>query len=191
MKLIKILEQIERNFPKNKWVNLRDDIEKDTDLRHSLTDLVKNAYNNIGGHIKLEKDPNRLVSKYNYEMGLDWDKDPDIDAFVFGKKGNYIKTSGIGHDGQQKSKKDILDKQAQDIKNGKIFSAVSDALAHILITKYHTPFIDNQKDVEKVLGKPVKWVGKRPDGKYEDYDAWFILDIQGNEKMKILMGRLN
>ena len=57
--------------------------------------------------------------------------------------------------------------------------------------KYHNvPFVNNQEDVEKVLGKTVEWTGPHPEGKYPGYDGWYIRKIGGEHAdMKILVGR--
>lgn len=48
LSLRNILEQ--QYWPKNKWVDLSNPIKKDSNLRLSLVDLVKNVYDKIGGH---------------------------------------------------------------------------------------------------------------------------------------------
>lgn len=75
-------------------------------------------------------------------------------------------------------------------KSGNLICVVSDALAHILITKYNIPSINNQEEVEKILDKKIDWVGSRPDGKYLDYNGWFYIDILGKRKMKIALGKI-
>jgi len=68
---------------------------------------------------------------------------------------------------------------------------LSGAIGHIMIKYHQVPFVDNEQDVRKVLGKDIEWVGKHPDGKYPGYDGWYNRKIKGKDKMKILLGMPN
>lgn len=185
-----ILEQYV--YPKNRWFNIDNSkLSDDKELKDNLLRLIRVAYKEIGGHIKIENNPDKLYD-YSFKRALDYDNDNDIDVFIFGKKyKSYVKTSGVGHDGTYKSKKLYLDLLAKNIQNGKMFSASSKALAHILIKRYSLPYIDNKLDAEKILNKKVIWLGEHPEGKYPDYNGWFYIDILGKKEIKILFGKLN
>ena len=95
-------------------------------------------------------------------------------------------------DGGAEAKKAILDKAGRELKTAGFYSEMSDALAHIMLTKYGAPSIDDQATVEKVLGKKVQWVGAHPKGKYPDHPGWYIRKLGGEggkEHMKILLGK--
>jgi len=49
--------------------------------------------------------------------------------------------------------------------------------------------VDNQEDVQKVLGKEITWLGNHPEGKYPDYNGWYSRQIGESEEIKILLGR--
>jgi len=70
---------------------------------------------------------------------------------------------------------------------------MSGKIAHVMITRYGVPAVIDHAQVESMLGKPVKWVGRHPEEKYAarygpDYDGWYSRDIGGTSHMKILLG---
>ena len=68
---------------------------------------------------------------------------------------------------------------------------MSDAMSHIMIKYYNAPFVDNEEDVQKVLGKEIEWIGPHPEGKYPKHPGWYKRKLGGNMHMKILLGRPN
>jgi DNA polymerase III epsilon subunit-like protein len=178
--------------PKNKWIKLDpkklgDEAKKEEDettIADEVFALISNAYKGIGGHINL---PNKqsIPADYDDWQAIDTDDDPDPDALKF-SKGN--KMAGGGHDGSEKAVKAYLDKTAEMLGTDGFYGELSKAMAHIMITRYHAPFVDNKEDVEKTLNKKVRWLGKHPEGKYPGYDGWYSRDIGGHREMKILLG---
>ena len=179
--------------PKNQWVKLdpeklKADAQKnggEITIADEVFDLIDQAYRNIGGHINL---PNKqsIPADYDGWEVIDVDDDPDPDALKF-SKGN--KMAGGGHDGSEKAKTAYLAKTAEMLQQNGFYGELSKALAHIMITKFHVPFVPNKEDVEKVLKKKVNWIGKHPEGKYPGYDGWYERSIGGHREMKILLGQ--
>lgn len=61
------------------------------------------------------------------------------------------------------------------------YAEMSGAIAHIMISRHNVPFVDNQEDVEKILGKKVEWIGAHPEGKYPKHPGWYKRKIGGEE----------
>ncbi len=68
---------------------------------------------------------------------------------------------------------------------------MSGKAAHVMITRHDVPVVTSQADVEKVLGKKVKWIGPHPEEKYPEHPGWYIRSLGGEEHMKILLGKPN
>ena len=71
------------------------------------------------------------------------------------------------------------------------YAEVSDAIMHILLTRYGVPSIDDQETVEKILGKKVEWIGANSEGKYPEHNGFYARDIGGKKHIKILLGKPN
>ena len=94
-----------------------------------------------------------------------------------------------GHDGTKTGIKAYLDKTGELLNKIGYYGEMSKAAAHIMITRYNVPYVNNQQDVEEVLGKTVKWIGPHPENKYPEYDGWYIRKIGGvHEDMKLMLG---
>jgi len=92
---------------KNKWIRLKEE-DKLEELKDNLYVLVNNAYSKLGGHVSIQNPDD--VLKRDYWLAVDIDSDPDADAVIFGKRTKYgIKISGIGHDGENRSKRELLE----------------------------------------------------------------------------------
>ena len=106
---------------------------------------------------------------------------------IFGKSTQYgIKWSGVGHDGSKKSKKLYLSHKTAALKSPGNYNELSEKLADMILTS-GIPYVNNQKDVEKILGKKVEWKGKSSEGKKGN--GWYIRSVGGiSPKEKILVG---
>src|ERR1035437_4479199 len=99
---------------KNRWITLRDNNDLE-EIKNNLYVLVDNAYSKLGGNVSI-KDPDDVI-KRDYWEAIDLNDNPDADAVIFGKKTKHgIKISGIGHDGEKKSKLDLLHRLVETLK---------------------------------------------------------------------------
>lgn len=157
------------------------------ELAPEIFNLIRIAYSEIGGHVKIQKPADVLSDPdWTFWAGTDLHDTSDFDLIVFGQKTRFgIKFSGVGHDGTSDSKREYLSSQAEDLKSEGYFAEVSDKLADILLSKYEVPVVDNQKNVEKVLGKKVKWIGDIPS---KPGNGWYSRSIGGGIHTKILVG---
>lgn len=157
------------------------------ELAPEIFNLIRIAYSEVGGHVKIQQPADLLNDpEWTFWSGTDLHGTPDFDLIIFGKKTRFgVKFSGVGHDGESDSKRAYLSSHAEDLKSEGYFTEVSEKLAEILISKYKVPIVDNQKNVEKVLGKKVEWVGEIP-GK--PGNGWYIRSIGGGKHAKILVG---
>jgi len=167
------------------------DPKKHPELANEFYALISTAYAEIGGHAKIQS-PRDVFKDPDWDVwaGMDLHNDPDFDLIMFGEKTKYgIKWAGVGHDGTPDAKKEYLEERGKDLKTLGYYAEVSGKLAGILIKKYSVPFVDDPKEVEKVLGKSVEWAGNCPDDPSLPGDGWYIRNIGGHPHAKILIGR--
>ena len=83
-----------------------------------------------------------------------------------------------------------LDKTADLLFNDGYFAEMSDAIAHIMITRYDVPFVGDEEAVRAALGKDITWIGPHPEGKYPGFDGWYERKVGGKHlHMKIMLGK--
>jgi len=158
-------------------------------IASELHDLVDTAYSKIGGHAKL-KQPSDLPGKYDEWSAVELDGDPEPDALrVNSSKGAGSKFVAAGHDGTRVAIDAYIKRTADLLKEDGYYGELSKALAHIMIKRHNVPYTASQHDVQRVLGKKVKWLGQHPEGKYPSYNGWYLREIAGTEELKILVGR--
>jgi hypothetical protein len=150
------LLQAEIDVPHDKWLKVTiDDLKSDPKLVDRLYDLIQTAYKPIGGHLKI-KNPQDLVNgdiTLFHLKDLDGDKQPDEVVFSKEEKDGE-KMGGMGHDGSKKAKQDSIDFMAKKLQEPGHYAEVSEALAHIILTRYpDVPLVENQEHVEKALQK--------------------------------------
>lgn len=180
------------NHPKNKWRRLTvNDLRRDPGLRDELFELIQNAYRPIGGHFKLRKPVDLLGGEVIFFDAADVDADADADALnLVDTKPAGEKYVGMGHDGTRPAKKAIIKHKAEGLQKRGVFAEVSDAIAHILLTRHNVPTVNDEATARRVLkGKKIEWVGAHPSGKYPDNNGWYYRDIAGHRHMKIIVGR--
>lgn len=183
--------------PKNKWVEIPPtDIKKEPN-QDSFADefysMIKNSYAGIGGHAEFSK-PEDLPGNYTDWLSVDVDADPDADALRVSKKTPFGNKLTLGaSDGSAEGKKAYIEKTADLLQTQGNYAEMSDAIAHVMTTKFHVAYVEDPKVVQAILGKEkqIKWVGQRPDGKYPEYKGWYIRKIGSDDHMKIMLGLPN
>lgn len=185
-KLLNILNEIKDEVTfqqivgeKSRWVEL-DDSEK-VKIKNNLYDLVNTAYSFDNGHVSVPNPDS--VKNLEFWKAADINEDPLADVVIFGRQSPVgIKVSGIGHNGEIDSKKKVVQHLAEILNTTGFWIEVSDRLAEVLLTRYNVPIVDNQEDVEKVLGRPIqKWLG----------DGWYkrVVNQKGDVATEILVGK--
>lgn len=177
---------------KNKWKRLSvKDLAKDPELQEELFELIQLAYKPIGGHFKLKRPIDLMSGEVTFFDAIDIDDDPDADAVeLVDMKPAGEKHVGMGHDGTRDAKNVIIKRKADELKRRGVFAEVSDAIAHILLTRHNVPTVNDEETARKVLrGKDIEWVGAHPSGKYPNNPGWYYRDIAGHRHMKIIVGR--
>jgi len=170
---------------------LQFDPKKHPELASEFFNLISTAYSEIGGHAKV-KSPSDVFSDpdWNFWEGIDIHGDQNFDIVMFGQKTKYgIKFSGVGHDGTRDAKRSYVDARGKDLHKPGFYVEVSGKIAAILIDKYKCPIVNDQKEVETVLGKKVEWTGKNTEDSSMSGDGWYIRTIGGHPHAKILLGR--
>jgi len=178
-------------FKPNRGKTINFDIHKHPELADEFFELIQIAYKELGGHAKIQtpadifKDPD-----WNFWEGIDIHNTNDFDIIVFGQKSRYgIKLSGVGHDGESDSKKIYLEKTAEQLQSPGFFMEVSEKLSQIYIKKYGINVINDQQEVEAILGKKVEWLGKNPEEPEFAGDGWYRRMLGGKPFVKIMIGK--
>jgi len=183
------------NYKKGEWVdvpheyyNSEEEQEAETSIKDNFFDIIQLSYKNIGGHVNF-KNPEDVPGKYKNWIAVDVDSDPEADAIRFGsQKGKNFKMAGGGSDGSQEGKQAYVDKTAKMLFTPGTFGEMSDAIAHIMITRKEVPYVKTKEEV--------KWYGKHPNpelaAKYaavgDGYAAWYGRDLGDEEHVKIMLG---
>jgi len=178
---------------KQKWLTVTSKDLKDSELAKEIFDTIAVAYKPLGGHVNI-KGSSDIAGEVDFIIGVDVDDDPQPDAVLLGKhrEGGKVKLTAMGHDGTPLAKKWAMDQWVELLQNGKAFAEVSGALAHILLTRHQSVVaVQSQKDVERILGKVVRWIGRHPSGKYPDHPFWYTRVMGGQEHTKILIGKFH
>ncbi len=185
------------NIPKGKWADIPTSIIK-TDpnndgIGDEFYDLINKSYANIGGHVDF-KSASDLPGNHTNWTAVDVDSDPNADALRVSKKTPFGNKMTVGAtDGSPEGKKAYIEKTADLLQTQGNYAEMSDAIAHVMITKFKVPYVEDPKAVQRILGKDkeIKWIGKRPDGKYPDYNGWYIRKLGNEEHIKIMLGLPN
>ena len=165
--------------------------ERSPNIDTELFDLLDLSYAYIGGHVNFKK-PSDIPHDYTLWYAVDLNGDNVPDALKFAKPTAHgTKWTGGATDGSAAAKTEYVNNTVKALTTPGHFCEMSDAIMHIMITRYRVPCVDNQKDVEKVLGKQVKWVGKHPEGKYPGWNGFYVRELGGHPHMKILLGKPN
>ena len=204
-------EQVETEFniakevkaKKNQWTKI--EIPKDADLKdkyeNELFKLISSAYKTLGGYAKISK-PDDVFADTNWDIwkGIDIDQDPNFDIIIWGETTPYgIKSCGVGHDGEEASRKGYLQVKADEFKDvsKNYYGEVSDKLAAILINKFGVPVVEDEETVREVVGKEkvMEFAGQHPkvkSGESTEKDCpgkgWYKRKLAGHEHWKILVG---
>jgi hypothetical protein len=191
------------NYKKGEWVDIPPDYynseeeqEAETSIKDNFFDIIQLSYEDIGGHVNF-KSSEDVPGKYKNWIAVDVDEDPEADAIRFGsEKGKNFKMAGGGSDGTPEGKQAYVDKTAKMLFTPGTFGEMSDAIAHIMITRKEVPYVKTKEEVEKLLGKEVKWYGEHPNpelatryaGVGDGYAAWYGRELGGEEHIKIMLG---
>lgn len=154
-----------------------------------LFDLLAKSYAYIGGHVDFKK-PSDLPANHQIWYAIDVDGDEVPDAVKFAKDTPYgRKWTGGATNGTLAAKQAYIDLNVRTLMTPGNYCEMSDAIMHIMITRYHVPYVASQAEVEKIIGKKVRWIGPHPDGKYPGYDGFYERELAGDLHMKILLGK--
>jgi hypothetical protein len=154
-----------------------------------LYDLLDKSYAYVGGHVDFRK-PSDIPANHTIWYAVDVNGDKVPDAVSFGKSTPYgTKWTGAASDGSVQSKHAMLSQFVKELSTPGNFCEMSDAIMHIMIVRHQIPCVDNQKTVERIIGKPVRWIGAHPEGKYPGYDGFYSRELGGAFHTKILLGK--
>jgi len=180
---------------KNQWVSfdssdLNSNKSSDIDITDEILALLKTAYSNAGGHHDFQSKSDIPGKQDSWEL-IDLDQDPEPDAVRVGKnRSGGEKLTAIGHDGQRASKDAVLQRIVTMLNTTGYYAEVSGTMANFLLKDKKVPIIGDEEMVRKLLkGKDIRWLGTNPSGSFSDVEGWYIRNIGGDEKTKLLIGK--
>lgn len=173
IKLIDLLNEID--IPKNTWKPISSKELKD--IEDDILDLIKTAYEPIGGHPNY-KTPGDLAGS-DYEV-IDLDDDSEIDAVTVTKsRPGGTKYVGLGHDGSSQGKRGSIGRTIDGLNNQGAYIEASGKMADIL-TKANVTQITDEDIIRKALrGKTLEMYD---DGSYTRY-------LGGKKYRKLMFGK--
>ena len=171
-------------YTKFKWHTINRTKE---DIKNNLFTLVNVAYDDIGGHVRINSPEKVSQDKdLNFWTAIDINNDPYADVVIFGKKTKYgVKISGIGHNDEKCSKSELFKKLVSILKTKGFFIEASDKVANILLSK-GTPFIKDIRIMREIFNSS--------DAHFTDNQHnWYIRTVnsEGEKSQEILFGKPN
>ena len=187
--MIKLVDLLLEDYPKGQYIPL-DGKEKEQ-AQKDLFDLIDNAYNSIGGHVKFKQPSDVMDPELQYWRAADLDDDPELDVVYFGKETPFgVKHTGIGHDGDRSNIKNLLIRKSGALKSPGNYVEVSGAAFDSFVGKGGVPTIEDEDKVRAILkGKELEWHGKHPQGK-KPGNGWYTRTIGGKKLTKTLAGNV-
>jgi len=165
--------------------------QENVDLSLELYDLIATAYAPIGGNFDY-KSPEDIPGKADVWTAVDVDGDETPDALRVGKKKpSGTKLTASGHDGSKAGKDAYIAKTAEMLHTKGYYAEMSKGIAHLMIKYYQVPHVEDEERVRRVLGKEIEWLGPHPEGKYPEYNGWYVRTISGHKELKIMLGTPN
>lgn len=184
------------NPQKNQWTHIpRKGLEASQHLPPENIDtelfkLLDKTYHYIGGHVDFAK-PSDLPANHTIWYATDTDGDKKPDAVEFGKSTPYgTKWTGLASDGSPAAKTAMLDRMATHLKTKGNYCEMSDAILHVMLTRYGVPSVDDKKKVEQIINKPIEWLGVHPEGKYPEHKGFYRRSLGGSMHLKMLCGKI-
>jgi hypothetical protein len=163
--------------------------EPPSNIDTELFDLLNKSYAYIGGHVDFHS-ASDLPANHTIWYAIDVDGDTVPDAVKFGKQTPFgMKWTGGATNGTPVAKQAYITNTVEMLTTPGNYIEASDAIAHILMTRYRIPFVHTQTEVERIIGKAVRWIGAHPEQKYPGYTGFYVRSLAGQDHMKILLGR--
>jgi hypothetical protein len=154
-----------------------------------LYDLLVKSYAYIGGYPDFNK-PSDIPANHTIWYAVDVDGDKAPEAVKFAKSTQYgTKWTGGATDGSSQGKQEYIDQTVNNLRTPGNYCEMSDAIMHIMITRYQIPCVNDHAFAEKVIGKKLDWIGPHPQGKYPGYNGFYTRNLFGVDHMKILLGK--
>ena len=176
-------------YPKGKYIEITDKKELGA-VKDVLYNLIKNAYESIGGNVKIKSPDSILDRSLTYWKVADLDSDPELDVVSFGKETDYgVKHTGIGHDGDKSNIKNLLTKKSKELNMTGNYVEISGPAHRAYVEVGGTPTVNDEDTVRAVLsGKDLEWHGKHPQDPSKGGNGWYTRKIGGKKLTKILAG---
>jgi hypothetical protein len=140
-------------YSKYKWYTLNK--ENKSKLKNNLFVLVNLAYDDIGGHVRINT-PEKVQqdTELTFWSAMDNNNDSYADVLIFGKKTPYgVKISGIGHNRTKEAKEELFNHLAKILNKRGFYLEASDKPAEILLSK-NAPVVRHIDKVKKIFNSP-------------------------------------
>ena len=194
IKLIDILLENDEDvkYPKGKYVEITNKVELEA-VKDNIYALIKNAYDSIGGNVKIQSADDILDPSLTYWTVADIDDDPELDVASFGKETQFgTKHTGIGHDGVKNNIKNLLSKKTVELNITGNYVEVSGPAHRAYVEIGGAPTVNDEETVRTIIGPTksakLEWHGKHPDDPSKAGNGWYTRTIGGKKLTKIMAG---
>lgn len=192
MRFLKTYEEVTFSdiFPKNQWVKLsKDELDK---IKDELWVIIDNSYGPLGGHVRIKDKDSILTSDLDFWRAVDIDADPYADVVIFGRHTKHgFKISGWGHDGEKKSKKELMSQLKRLLRTRGLWIEVSSRPSEILL-KNGVKYVNSFDKVSKLFPESkIKWIGNHPiDDELKKFNGFYTRTLaHGDETdIEIILG---
>ena len=189
-------EQNSKLGSKNQYVDVDSKSQLGSKVEDDVVELVKTAYQKIGGFPSLETTSGLKNSMTNYYL-MDFDDDPEPDVgMLYYDAGDNKKASAVVHDGSKEARKIAPATMKNLLSKPGYWVEVSDAPAHILINKMGMKPITDPELVKYIVnfgGKrdtELEWLGDTDTNKIGG-SGWDKRKNKNGTIIKTIIGNIN
>lgn len=205
-------------YAKNKEMDIYRDLmdPNNEELRKEIFKLIDKSYSYLGGNadIKTVDDlKNKEKNDYIFFKAWDIDEDPEPDVVRGMKpKAGKTKLTLSATDGLEASVAYGINDSEKRLRDGQHYAEMSGRAATVQM-KRGVPAVTNETTAQSLLpGKSIQWFGEHPyfsgDPRFQDngskieaqkskqygpngeYDGWYVRDLGGTPKAKIIFGNI-
>jgi len=189
-------EQNSKLGSKNQYVDVDSNSQLGSEVEDDVVELVKTAYQKIGGFPGLETTSGLKNSMTNYYL-MDFDDDPEPDVgMLYYDAGDNKKASAVVHDGSKEARKIAPATMKSLLSKPGYWVEVSDAPAHILINKMGMKPVTDPELVKYLVnfgGKrdtELEWLGDTDTNKIGG-SGWYKRKHKNGTIIKTVIGNIS
>jgi hypothetical protein len=194
--IISVLNE-EFDFPTRKWVLLKNNDPRKSEIHDDVFDLIQSTYRDIGGHYNIKSSSD--IYRNKYWLVQDTDADNHVDVAILAKDESGTKVTTVANDGSDDAVKAYKQKSVS-LHTGESIDGVqnwwievSGKPAYALLNR-GAPAIEDEDHVRHALtGDKIVWYGEHPDETapelFKRYKGWYGRKFGDHMSTKIIVGK--